>query len=241
MKYNIALGYPNDHIRENIMGPNPLKLLEEIMTLHPIQKGMTVLDLGCGRGVTSVSLVQDYGLRVFAADLWIDPTDNKQRFDAMGLSSDKIIPLRAEAHELPFAQEFFDAVVSIDSYHYFGLDPEYLGKHLLPLVKRGGPILVVVPGMKRDIHDNIPSEMLISWSPEDLDTIHDAAYWRTVLSATTEAEILQMTEMEGYEECWNDWLACDHEYAVSDRKAMEAGAGKYMNLLAIVLRRAAAQ
>ncbi|MEL7602605.1 MAG: SAM-dependent methyltransferase, partial [Bacillota bacterium] len=166
-----------------------------------------------------------------------DPTDNKQRFDAMGLSPDQIVPLRAEAHELPFAQEFFDAVVSIDSYHYFGLDSAYLGKHLLPLVKRGGPILIVVPGMKRDIHDNIPPEMLISWSPEDLDTIHDAAYWRNVLSTTPEAELLQIAEMEGYEECWNEWLACDHEYAISDRKSMEAGAGRYMNLLAIVLRR----
>lgn len=72
MNYNKALGYSGEFIRENIMGPNPLKLLEEIMTLHPIQEGMTVLDLGCGRGVTSVSLVQDYGLRVFAADLWIE-------------------------------------------------------------------------------------------------------------------------------------------------------------------------
>ncbi len=237
MHYNKALNYPDDYMRENIMGPNPLKLLEEIMTLHPLQEGMTVLDLGCGRGVTSASLAKDYGLRVFAADLWIDPTDNKQRFDAMGLSSDQIVPLRAEAHELPFAQEFFDAVVSIDSYHYFGLDPAYLGKHLLPLAKRSAPILIVVPGLKRDIHDDIPQEMLQSWSPEDLDTIHDAAYWRNVLSAAPEAELLQITEMEGYEECWSDWLATDNEYAVSDRKAMEAGAGKYMNMLAIVLRR----
>jgi cyclopropane fatty-acyl-phospholipid synthase-like methyltransferase len=198
MHYIKALNYPDDYMRENIMGPNPLKLLEEIMTLHPLQEGMTVLDLGCGRGVTSVSLTKGYGLRVFAADLWIDPTDNKQRFDAMGLSSDQIVPLRAEAHELPFAQEFFDAVVSIDSYHYFGLDPAYLGKHLLPLVKRGGFLLIVVPSMKRDIHDDIPPEMLLSWPPEALDTIHDATYWRNVLSATDQAEIVHIGEMEGY-------------------------------------------
>lgn len=237
MYYQKALGYPDGYMRENIMGPNPLKLLEEILALHPLQEGMTVLDLGCGRGVTSVSLAKDYGVKVFAADLWIDPTDNKRRFDAMGLSVDQIVPLRAEAHELPFAQEFFDAVVSIDAYHYFGLDPAYLGRHLLPLVKRGGFLLIAVPGMKRDIHDDIPPEMLLSWPPEALDTIHDAAYWRNVLAATEEAEIVHIDEMEGYEECWNDWLATDNEYAVSDRKAMEAGAGKYMNMLAIVLRR----
>jgi hypothetical protein len=36
-------------------------------------------------------------------------------------------------------------------------------------------------------------------------------------------------------ECWNDWLACDNEYAVAECKSMEAEAG--MNLLTIVLRR----
>jgi len=30
--------------------------------------------------------------------------------------------LRIEAHDLPFAQEFFDVALSIDSYHYFGVD-----------------------------------------------------------------------------------------------------------------------
>ena len=43
--------------------------------------------------------------------------------------------------------------------------------------------------------------------------------------------------MEDAEECWNDWLACDNEYAQNDRAAMQAGAGKYMNFIAIILRR----
>ena len=40
-----------------------------------------------------------------------------------------------------------------------------------------------------------------------------------------------------FDECWNDWLACDNEYAVDDRKAMNAGAGKYMNFIAMIIRR----
>jgi hypothetical protein len=79
--------------------------------------------------------------------------------------------------------------------------------------------------------------MLLSWSIEDLQTLHDAVYWREILEATEDVRIISINELSGFDECWNDWLSCDNEYAIGDRKSMEAGAGKYMNLLAIALKR----
>jgi len=238
MKYSKANRYDPNTVKDLIMGPNPLKLLEELCALHSVAPGETVLDLGCGRGLTSIFLAREYGARVFAADLWIPAGENKARFDAAGLRSEQVIPIHAEAHDLPFAEEFFDTVVCVDSYHYYGLDPDYLGKYLLPLVKRGGYLLIAVPGMKKDIHENLPEEMLRSWTPEDLQTLHDIPYWRRILAAAEEeAEIVLLDEMEGCDECWDDWLACENEYAVGDRKAMAAGAGRYMNFIAMVLRR----
>ena len=237
MKYEKTSAYDKAFVEACLMGPNAMKLLEELTSMYPLTPGETVLDLGCGMGLTSMFAARECGVRVFAADLWIAPTDNKRRFDRMGFSSGQIIPLRAEAHSLPFAEEFFDTIIGVDAYHYFGLDSAYLGQHLLPLVKRGSRILIAVPGMKVDVHDNLPPEMALSWSAEDLDTIHDAQHWRRILEATPEAEILSIGEMEGCDECWDDWLASSNPYAVNDRKAMEAGAGKYMNLLAIALRR----
>lgn len=38
-----------------------------------------------------------------------------------------------------------------------------------------------------------------------------------------EREVLQVREMESHEEFWADWLRQDNEYAIGDRKAMEAG------------------
>lgn len=237
MNYPRADRMNPDLIKHNIMGPNPAKLLEELLNKFPLEPGQTVMDLGCGQGVTSIMLVKEYGLKVFAVDLWISASENWQRFRKEGLTREQIVPIHEDAHQLPFADEFFDAVVSIDSYHYFGLDKAYLGKHLLPLVKPGGYLLLVVPGFHRDVHADIPKELLLTWSAEDLDTIHDADYWRDVISATEGVEILAIEEMESNENCWEDWLATDNEYAVMDRVPMNAGAGKYMNFVAIALKK----
>lgn len=237
MTYNKSNKYNEYYVRELIMGPNPIKLLEELSLMHTILPDETVLDLGCGKGLTSIFIFREYGARVFAADLWISPSENKIRFDEAGITSKQIIPIKAEARDLPFAENFFDTVVCVDSYNFFGLETDYLGQHLLPLVKRGGYLLIAVPGLKKDIHDNIPKEMFESWRPEDIQTLHDGVYWRRIIEATGDAEIIRIGEMEGFDECWKDWLLSDNEYAIKDRKAMNAGAGRYMNFIAIILRR----
>ena len=237
MKYPKCEKYDANLIKEKIMGPNPIKLEEELLTDHLIPSGATVMDLGSGQGLTSVFLAKEYGFRVFAADLWSNPTDNMNFFREMGLDSDKIIPIHADAVDLPFAHEFFDAVVCTDSYNYFGRDKEYLGNKLLPFVKHGGYIYISIPGMKKDCHSNLPEELLLSWNEEQLDYIHDIGYWREIIGCTDGIDILSIYEMESNEEVWNDWLACDNEYAVGDRKTMEAGGGKYLNFIGIVLKK----
>jgi cyclopropane fatty-acyl-phospholipid synthase-like methyltransferase len=37
-----------------------------------------------------------------------------------------VFPVSVEAHSLPFAAGFFDAIVSVDSFHYYGTDIRYL-------------------------------------------------------------------------------------------------------------------
>ena len=59
--------------------------------------------------------------------------------------------------------------------------------------------------------------------PEQVDYLHDAAYWRALLGRCQGAEVLQVREMESHEGFWADWLRRDNEYAIGDRKAMEAG------------------
>ena len=237
MKYPLSEKYNTPQLMSKIMGPNPVKLEEELLLDCKIPKGAVVCDLGSGQGLTSVFLAKEYGFKVYAADLWSDPDENRSFFREMGLDDEQIIPVKADATDLPFEREFFDAVISTDSYNYFGRDAGYLDEKLLPFVKEGGYIYIAIPGMKKDCHDDLPPELLLSWTPEQLEYLHDTSYWTDMVSRCKGADLISVSEMESNAEVWADWLKQDNEYAVGDRKAMEAGGGKYLNFIKIVLRK----
>lgn len=237
MEYPRSRKYNTPELMMKIMGPNPLKLEEELLEGNLIPEGATVCDLGSGQGLTSVFLAKEYGFKVYAADLWSDPADNKRFFDSMGLDDSKIIPVKADATDLPFERDFFDAVVTTDSYNYFGRDERYLDDKLLPFVKNGGLIYIAIPGMKKDCHNDLPKELLLSWTPEQLEYMHDVEYWKSIVGKCNGADVVSVKEMESNDEVWEDWLEQDNEYAVGDRASMDAGAGKYLNFISIVLRK----
>lgn len=225
-------------VASKIMGPNPLKLCEELLAGANIPQGSAVCDLGSGTGITSALLAREYGLDVYAVDLWSDPKENRAFFHSLGIPNSMLHPVKADASQgLPFPHAFFDTVVSIDSYNYYGRDPEYLGARLLPYVKSGGMLYLAIPGMKHDCHESLPSCLLASWTPEQLEYMHDMSWWRKMIEPTPGVEIVDMHEMACTQEAWADWIACDNEYAAGDRAAVEAGALSYLNTIAITLRK----
>lgn len=78
MKYPLSEKYDTPDLMAKIMGPNPIKLEEELLQDNLIPEGATVCDLGSGQGLTSVFLAKEYGFKVYAADLWSDPGHEKR-------------------------------------------------------------------------------------------------------------------------------------------------------------------
>jgi cyclopropane fatty-acyl-phospholipid synthase-like methyltransferase len=195
-------GYDPAWVVANQMGPHPLWLLESLLEGMSIEPGMRVLDLGCGTALTSIFLAREFGARVWAADLWIHPTRNWERIRDAGVT-DLVAPIRVEAHDLPFAEGFFDAIVSIDAYGYFGTDNLYLPWGLIWVLAPGGRIGIVSPGLRHEI-DEVPGPLQKYWGP-DFWTFHSPAWWRRhwERSGAVEVEIADL--VPGGWDLWRLW------------------------------------
>ena len=106
-------------------GANSLWLTEWLVEVMQLRAGMRVLDLGCGRGASSVFLHREFAVEVWAADLWFSSAERLERIRDAGVEG-RVFPIHADARSLPFATGFFDAIVSIDSFVYYGTDDLYL-------------------------------------------------------------------------------------------------------------------
>ena len=235
MKFIRSEKYDKEFLRENMMGPNCIKMLEDMTTHFELEKGMRVLDLGCGKGLTSIFLAKEFGVTVFATDLWITATENYMRFKEMGLEG-QIIPIHTDAHDMPYADGFFDAAVSVDAYHYFGANDRFMQQKLVPLVKPGGVIAIAVPGIKEE-YESVPSALAPYLSEEDFKTFHSREWWLKQFGASPGFKVETAYELDDFDELWHDWLLSDNPYAVTDRRMIAEGGGLCMNLIANIGRR----
>lgn len=185
------------------MGPNPLWLLEDLARDLELRPGMRVLDLGSGRGATSVFLAREYGVEAVAADWWIGEPQASAVFAAAGVAN-RVTAVQAEAHVLPFEQESFDAIVSIDAFEYFGTADGYL-PYLVRFLRPGGQLGVATPAMTREVRElgAIPTHVkeLVGW---EAIAWHTAEWWRFQWEIT---ELVRVTGARLAQHGWHDWLA----------------------------------
>lgn len=241
-----ASTYDAEWILENQMGPNALWLTEWLVQAMDLRRGMRVLDLGCGKALSSIFLAREFGVQVWAADLWIPPTENWARIQAQELG-ERVYPLRAEAHALPFAEGFFDAIVCVDAYAYFGTDDLYLS-YLHRFVREGGSIGIVVPGLMREFDGPVPEHLArrqasggVFWGP-DCWSLHTADWWRHHWARTGLVEVEVADTLEGGIDLWRRWdqavQASGAGHFPSDAEVLEADGGRYLGFVRMVARRA---
>jgi SAM-dependent methyltransferase len=215
-------------------GANSLWLTEWLSESMDLRPGMRVLDLGCGRASSSIFLRREFGVQVWATDLWFSASENLARICDAGVE-DGVFPIHTDARSLPFAEGFFDAIVSIDSFSYYGTDNFYLN-YLARFVKPGGLLGIAGAGLEQEV-EGLPPEHLREWWTEDVWALHSAAWWRTHWERTGILHIDVADTMPLGWQFWLDWqrvVAPDNDVEI---RALEADRGRYFGYVRIVGRR----
>jgi SAM-dependent methyltransferase len=235
-QFPMSSKYDAEWICENQMGPCSLWLCEFLMQKMEIKPGMRVLDMGCGKGMTSIFLAKEYDSTVFANDLWVSATDNYQRFKDAGFE-DRIFPIHAEAHELPYADEFFDAIISVDSYQYYGTDALYLD-YICDFLKPGGQIGIVVHALIKEFDDKGAPDHLLSFWDRSMYSFHSPEWWSRLwrFSKCIDVEVSDLLP-DGFD-IWHHWEKIGQESFNKGRRAdidlLEADKGEYLTFGRVV-------
>jgi len=195
---------------------------------------MRVLDLGCGRALSSVFLRNEFDVEDWAVDLWFSVSENLQRIRDANVA-DGVYPIHADARALPFAQDFFDAVIAIDSFPYYGTDDHYL-HYLARFVKPKGQIGIAGAGLMQEFERPVPVTLVDWWGP-DMNSLHSASWWQ---SHWRKSGIVDLTLADSMPEGWQYWLEWQRVVAPHNRvelRAIETDRGKYLGYVRVVARR----
>ena len=171
---------------------------------------------------------------MWATDLWFSAAENIQRIRDAGVE-DGVFPLHADARSLPFAPDFFDAIVCIDAFPYFGTDDLYLN-YLAQFVKPGGPIGVAGASVVQEIDGPVP-EHLQAWWTQDCWCFHSAAWWRRHWERTGIVDVELADTMPDGWQVWLDWHRAVAPDNATEIAALEADGGRYLGYVRVVGRK----
>ncbi len=217
-------------------GAHPLWLAEWLSNELRLNPGMNVLDLGCGRAASSIFLAREHQVNVWATDLWFDPSENLRRARDAEIS-DRVFPIRADARKLPFATDFFDAIIALDSLPYFGTDDHFL-PYLARFVKPGGYIAMAGAGFVHELEPPYPHH-LSSWIAQEplILSMHSADWWRRHWQKSGIVDVESADHMPHGWQLWLEW----HEQIAPENsteiQALKLDQGMHLTFNRMVCRR----
>ena len=183
-------------VRRCMGGPNALYLTDELTAGMHLKEGMTVLDLGCGRALSSVFLAREYGVKVYAVDRDVRAYGTMEMLKDLHLD-DCIFPIQADAAAMPLPHGVFDALVCVNAYHNFGMEGGFFEEKIRPLLKPHAEIGLVLLGRdEKFVKEDDKNENPAFWVADEW-----KAWMESEGISVTTCDYLSCTK-----QAWRDWL-----------------------------------
>ncbi len=175
------------------------KLMEDI---HNNIRGKDILDVGCGSGILTLKLLTNGAKKVMCVDISENMLKTlKDKILSLGYDPDLIEAKIADAENLPFKDNSFDAVVSS---MVFGLVPnqDKMLQEMVRVAKPGGVIAMSTHGPKHYLEFTIP---VIDLLPKRSVLGHKFIYWpRGCKQMVKFCQDADLTEIIVEQSIWED-------------------------------------
>jgi arsenite methyltransferase len=140
-----------------------LEATEELIELCHIEAGKYVLDVGCGAGVTCSYIAKKYSCRVVGVDIHAGMIEKSEEYAAREGVVDRADFKVANAQDLPFEDDLFDAVIT-ESVTAFPKDKQRAVNEYARVTKPGSYV-----GLNESTWLEVPPPPeLVEWASQDL-------------------------------------------------------------------------
>ena len=158
-----------------------------------LEEGDQVRDIGCGGGAALKNMSE----RIASGHLTgVDYSEVSVRLsketNAEDIKRDKMEILGASVEKLPFRDERFDKIITVESF-YFWPDPEENLKEVFRVLKKGGAFLLVADiyqkeGLKADVLETVKEYHLLNPTREEFGEMFRQAGFQNIEIHTKESE-----------------------------------------------------
>lgn len=140
------------------MRPSRLKLIAGAVRMAELSDTHTLLEVGCGNGVTAAFLSQKYGCNVVG----IDSSERMIALAAKQAKAErlayKVEFLVADAVNLPFPDSMFDTIICEAVFSTL-VDKERAAKEFRRVLRSGGKLLILDFVLRREVTKEFQSQM----------------------------------------------------------------------------------
>jgi len=196
------------------MAPGGLYLAARMTRSMNLKEGDIVLDIGCGRGDSSIFLAKHFGVTVVCFDLWVSSTFISRKVRRQEYRR-AVFPLDLDAtQDLPFPDDYFDSLFCMQALHSFDANPDLL-RRLIRHLKPGGRFVAGGTCFNEEPPNGELPEIYRHTDDWDAqyEKYHSPPWWKAAFEATRLVDVVECCELPEGLIMWEDEVLCHGERA----------------------------